>query len=142
MTAVLGGGAIGLSVGWHMGVKAGPVFDLFAAAQFASHVSAVRHSGTDRAYEDALRSSLSLNRQLRARDPDPHNHRMYSLDSAVTLARLSQLAGKRGATDEANKFGAEAEALCPATGIRECSLAKLLEVAQFMDGGTTSHASK
>src|SRR5262245_1595005 len=123
-----------------MGVKAGPVFDLFAAAQFGSYVAAIRHGGTDEAYEDALRSNLTLNKQLKARDADPSSQRMYDLDSAVTLTRLSQLAAKRGASDEAKRFELEAESLCPATGIRDCSLTKLLEVAQYIDGERPNNA--
>ena len=140
IVALLVGAGIGFAVGWRMGVRSGPVFDLLSAVQFGSYVSAVRANGTDRAYEDALRSSVTLNAQLKARDTEPSNHRMYDLDSAVTLARLSELKEKRGASDQAKQVGSEAEKLCPATGIRDCSLGKLLEIARYIDGDKSRDA--
>lgn len=131
--AALVGGAIGFGFGWKSGAKAGPVFDLFTAAQFSTYVSAIRHNGTPAAYEDALRSSISLNDQLRARDADPSNQRMYLFDKALDLVRLSELAKERGATEEASRLSAEVEALCPNTGIRDCSFRKLVGVASYID---------
>jgi hypothetical protein len=128
-------GGIGLVVGWRQGVKAAPVFDLFAVAQFSTYVSAVRQTGTDAAYEDALRANLTFDEQAKQRDPDTANHRMYDLDIAITLVRLSEIAGKRGANDEADRFRSRAEAHCPITGIRNCSFAELRRVARFMEGG-------
>jgi hypothetical protein len=116
-------------------VKAAPVFDLFAAVQFGTYVSAIRQTGTDAAYEDALRANLTFDEQAKQRDPDPSNHRMYDLDIAVTLVRLSEIARKRGASDEAEQFAVRAESRCPATGIRNCSLAELRRVARYMETG-------
>jgi len=109
---------------------------LFAAAELSSYVSAVRTSGTDKAYEDALRANLTFNRLAKARDSDPSNQRMYDFDSAVTLARLSKLVAKRGASDDAQRFALEAEAACPATGTKDCSMDMLLKIAQFIDTGS------
>jgi len=135
LAAAMLGGAVGFRLGWKQGMKGAPVFDLMAAAQFSTYVSALRNSGTEAAYEDALRSSISFNTQARARDNDPSNQRMYALGTAVSLARLSALAKKRNALDEATRLGAEAESACPATGIRDCSLSLLLDVADYIDGG-------
>jgi len=114
--ALLAGGA-GYAVGWRQGLKAAPVFDLFSAVQFSSYVSALRQTGTDAAYEDALRANLTFDEQAKKRDPDTSNHRMYDLDIAVTLVRLSAIARKRGANEEAAQFAARAESHCPASGI-------------------------
>jgi hypothetical protein len=135
LAAAMLGGAVGFRLGWKQGMKGAPVFDLMAAAQFSTYVSALRKTGTDAAYEDALRSSISFNSQAKARDENPSNQRMYALDTAVSLARLSALAKKRNALDEATRLGAVAESTCPATGIRDCSLSLLLDVADYIDGG-------
>ena len=135
LAAAILGGAIGFRYGWKQGMRGAPVFDLIAAAQFSTYVSVLRKTGTDAAYEDALRSSIAFNSQAKARDESLSNQRMYSLDTAVSLARLSALAKKRNSLDEATRLGAEAESACPATGIRDCSLSLLLDVADYIDGG-------
>ena len=133
--AALLGGVVGFGVGWKQGVRAGPVFELFTAVQMSTYVSAMRSKGSEAAYEDALRSYVTFHEQVMMRDSDPANQRMYSLDEAVALVRLSELAKRRGALDEATRIGAQAEALCPKTGIRDCTLTLLMEVAEFMDTG-------
>jgi hypothetical protein len=135
LSAALVGGVFGFGVGWKQGVRAAPVFDLFSAVQMGAYVSAMRSKGTDAAYEDALRSYVTFHKQVKIRDPDPSDQRMYSLDEAVALVRLAELAKKRGALDEATRISAEAEALCPSTGIRDCTLSLLAEVSEFMDTG-------
>jgi hypothetical protein len=140
--AAIAGGIVGFAVGWKQGVRAGPVFDLFTAVQMSTYVSAMRSKGNQAAYEDALRSYVTFHEQAKMRDPDPSNQRMYSFDEAVALARLSELARNRGALDEATRIGREAEALCPKTGIRDCTLALLKEVVDFMDTGQRNEPRK
>jgi len=132
--AALIAAGIAFSIGWKMGVSAGPSFDLLSANQFGSYVSAIRHSGTDAAYEAALRAELTLNEQLKTRDPNPSSRQFYDFDSMLTLVRLSEVAKKRGAEDEAIAFGAQAELRCTGIGIRNCSHPELLRMTRYSDG--------
>jgi hypothetical protein len=127
----------GFYVGWHSARQYIPVTDLFTAAQHEVFLSAVRTSGDDAAYENALRSNLSFLDTLNARSSHERwDQWSYAFDRALTLARLSRLAQKRGANDEAERLAQDAEALCPAAGLRGCSVSTLLEVADKMDNGT------
>jgi hypothetical protein len=132
--AALIAAGIAFSIGWKMGFRAGPSFDLFSATQFGNYVSAIRQSGTDAAYEEALRAELTLNEQLKARDPNPSSRQFYDFDSMLTLVRLSEVAKKRGAEDQAIAFSAQAELRCAGIGIRNCSRTELLRMVRYSDG--------
>lgn len=137
VAALLWVGIGGFYVGWHMALRSIPVTDVFTAAQHEVYLAAVRANGDDAAYENALRSDLSFLDTLNARSShDSRDQWSYAFGRALTLARLSRLAQKRGAVDEAAQFAQAAEALCPTARVPGCSVSKLLEVADKMDNGT------
>jgi hypothetical protein len=137
VTALILVGIGGFYVGWRSAFRMIPMTDLFTAAQHETYLSVVRTEGNDAAYEKALRSNLSFLDTLNARsDHDSSDQWSYTFERALTLARLSRLAQKRGAIDEATQFAQGAEALCPTTGVPSCSVSKLLEVTDKMDNGT------
>jgi hypothetical protein len=128
-------GAGGFYVGWHGALRSVPVTDLFVAVQREAFVAALRNRGDDAGYEAALRSQLSFLDALHARDHDRWDDWSYRFNRVLTLARLSALVQKRGASDEAATLARDAEALCPKTGLRNCSISAIVQTAYIIDNG-------
>jgi hypothetical protein len=102
-------------------------------AYYSAYLELQRSNGDDRAYEAALRDYLAF---LGARKDKPSAlfpERVHAVDSALTYARLSALALKRGANDDATRYLAQASALCPKLGWRECSAETISAAAQRLD---------
>lgn len=135
-------GAGGFYAGWYGALNMVPVTDLFIAAQRETFISVLRHKGDDAAYEAALRSQLSFLDALQARDHDRADQWSYRFGRTLALARLHTLLQKRGANDEAANFARDAEALCPTTGMRDCSIGALVEVAYKIDNGLLDEPEK
>jgi hypothetical protein len=133
--AVVLAGVGGFYIGWHSALKTVPATDMFVAAQRETYLSVLRNHGDDESYEAALRSQLSFLDALHARNRDRSDQWSYNFDRALTLARLSTLAQKRGASDEAASLARDAEALCPKTGLRNCSISALVQAAYKIDNG-------
>lgn len=129
--------ATGAAIGFYFGVESSRSQAFFAdmveVAYYSSFVAVQRSEGNDAAYEESLRAYLELvearNRKASVLFPERWNY----LDLALTHARLSALAKKRGATEVASGHLAEAAALCPKLGWRECSSEKILTVAERLD---------
>lgn len=135
VAAAVVGGTGGFYAGWHGALNTVYMTDMFVAAQHDTYLTVLRTKGNDAAYEDALRSQLSFLNAMQARSRDPSDQRMYTFDRALTLARLSTLVQKRGANAEAASLAHDAEALCPAIGLRDCSANTLVEAAHKIDNG-------
>jgi hypothetical protein len=128
-------GVGGFYIGWHGALKTVPATDLFVSAQRETFLSVLRNKGDDDAYEAALRSQLSFLDAAHARSHDRWDEWSYNFSRTLTLARLSTLAQKRGAGDEAANLARDAEALCPKTGLRNCSISALVQTAYIIDNG-------
>ncbi len=134
VVALAGAAAAGFYFGRSDAQGEVPVVDLFTAAQsrYTSYLFSVRRDGNDAAREDALRSYLSY-LEMRARDKNAANEHVYAFDRALLLVRLSEIAQRRGATAEALRLTREAEAMCPSTGLHNCSANGLLTAARERD---------
>jgi hypothetical protein len=135
------GASLGAYVGWHQALKTVPVTDLFTSAEFSVFLAAQRNSGDVASYEDALRAHVSFTDTLLARDRDPTDQRLYTFQKAVSLMRLSQLAERRNATEEAARLAHDAENLCPVLRARDCSAESLRAHVQKLDGRNPSAGS-
>jgi hypothetical protein len=102
-------------------------------AHLSTYVQVQRASGTDAAYEEALKAFLHHLEQRRGSADAALPESMYAVDSALTYARLADLARKRGASTEAANYMALAEAQCPKMGWRSCSGAQIAEMAAQVD---------
>jgi hypothetical protein len=70
-------------------------------AQFSMYLSVQRSSGTDAAYEEALKAFLLVFEQLKNKWNPTWPESIYAADTALTYARLAALARKRDAENEA-----------------------------------------
>ncbi len=129
--------ATGAAIGFYVGVESSrsQAFfgDMAEAAYYSAFVDVQRTEGDDAAYEESLRGYLAL---IEARNGKPTTlfpEHWNSLDLALTHARLSALARKRGANELASSHLAAAAALCPKLGWRECSVERITAVAQRLD---------
>ena len=130
--------AAGVALGFYLGFKAAEsraaVGQIAEVAYYSAFLEAQRSRGDDAAYEEALRGHLQL---LDDRKGKPSlidfAGTVVAFDSALTYARLSELALKRGATEEASRYLAHAAALCPKLGWRECSGEGIRAFAQGLD---------
>ena len=87
---------------------------------------------SDAAYESALRGRLVLVDKYKGRS-EVFSRNVYATDQALTHARLSQLALKRGAVHEAQEHLVRAESFCPDIGWKECSAGTILEFVKRLD---------
>ena len=102
-------------------------------AHYAAYLEAQRTSANDAAYEEALRGFLTL-LDTSSRGPAPlFSDQVYAVDSALTYARLSVLASKRGAHAEARQYLVKASSLCPRLGWKECSTDEIVATARRLD---------
>ena len=108
-------------------------FDIAEAAYFVAHVDIQMSEGTDATREEALHGFLALNEKRRARSTEFYTEKMFATGSALAYARLSALARKRGATQEAQQYLKRAESFCPQIGWQECSAAKISYMVQRLD---------
>ena len=128
------GGVAGYRLGRDGSSGAAPATDLFTAAQsrYSSYLLAIRKDRNGEAREDELRSYLTY-LDARARDANAANANVYAFDKVLARVRLSQLAQSRGATAVANRLMEEADAICPSTGLRNCSANSMLFTARERD---------
>ena len=131
--------ATGLAVGFYFGVKSSEshafVGEMAEVAHYSAYLEVQRSEGDDAAYEEALRGYLALLEARKGKPSALFSERVHAVDSALTYARLSALALKRGANEEASRYLAEASALCPQLGWRECSAESITALAQRLDKG-------
>jgi len=102
-------------------------------AHYSVYLDAQRTQGSDAAYEEALRGFLDLLDTHSQGSSPLFSEKVYAVDSALTYARLSVLASKRGASDEAATYIGEALALCPELGWQDCSAKTLTEAVLRLD---------
>jgi hypothetical protein len=135
LAAALLGGIAGYQFGRSpSSAGADPMIDLFTAAQsrYSSYLFAIRRDRNNEAHEDDLRSYLAY-LDARAGDRGAANPNIYAFDKALARIRLSQLAQLRGATAVSIRLTEEADAICPATGLRNCSANNVLFTARERD---------
>ncbi len=89
--------------------------------------------GTDATLEDAIRLHLSLIEQRKARNSPMFTEKIAATDSALEYTRLSLLAKKRGATQEAQQLIKQALSFCAVVGWKDCEEANLIEAVQQLD---------
>lgn len=105
-------------------------------------LNAARTSGSDAAYEEALRAHIaSLQRNQRSSQPWM-NDKGFAVDYALTYVRLSKLAAKRGANEETSRLLEQAASLCPAIGWQDCSAQRILAFAEEVDGNLAKKEGK
>jgi hypothetical protein len=129
--------AAGIAIGAYLGImvtQSRSLADEMAeVAYYSTFLEVQRSKGDDAAYEQALRGYLSILNDRKGRPSVLLSERTNAFDSALTYARLSTLARRRGAIEEASRYLAEASALCPKLGWRECSAESIAAVAQRLD---------
>ena len=103
--------------------------DLYAAAQ-TRYTSFVFGSGSPSGNEESLRAYLAL---LDTRAGERGIPDAYSFDKALALTRLSEIARRHGAAEEAARRSNEAGGLCRATGLANCSANELLRAVRSRD---------
>jgi hypothetical protein len=129
------GGGIGGYVGYRAAEAKAFAYEMAEVSRLSEDLQAQRAKGGDVAYEDALRTYLA-SVDLRSRGPAPiFPDRVYATDSALAYVRLSMLASKRGAKDEAAIYLKKATDFCPRIGSHDCSAATLTEMVLQLDKG-------
>ena len=133
--AFAAGGSIGAYVGFHAAEAKAFAHEMAEVSHYAAYLDAQRAQGNDAAYEEALKGFLAV-LETRSKGPSPiFPDRVYAVDSALTYARLSILASKRGAKEEATALLVKASDLCPRLAWKECSAATITEMAVRLDKG-------
>ena len=100
-----------------------------------------RFNGNDAAYEEALRGYLAFLDSRKGQASVIFSDKVYASDAALTYARLSALALKRGANEEASQYLARASALCPQLGWSECSAERIAAMALRLDSRRPSESA-
>jgi tetratricopeptide (TPR) repeat protein len=129
------GGGVGTYVGYQIGEAKAFAHEMAEVSHYSEYLQAQRTKGSDVAYEDALKAYLT-SLEMRSRSPSPmFQDKVYATDSALTYVRLSILASKRGAQEEASTYLKKAVDLCPRIGTHDCSAAALREMVIRLDKG-------
>jgi len=102
-------------------------------AHFSMYLAVQRSSGTAAAYEEGLNAFLLVLKQRKSNWNPAWPESIYAVDTALTYARLAELARKRGAEKEAAEYTAQAAAQCPKMGWRTCTGERIAEVAAQVD---------
>jgi hypothetical protein len=129
--------ALGLGGGYYFGFRTGQVsalaFDMAEMEYYFTLNEVQMAEGTDATREEALRGFLAFIEKRRGHESPWFTEKIYATDSALANARLSALAKKRGANQEADEYLNRAASFCPQIGWQECSVEKIASVAQRLD---------
>lgn len=129
--------AVGFGGGTYVGYAASQArasaYQMAEIAHYSAFVSAQMSEGTDEAGEEALRVFLAVIENRKGNWSPIFPERVYAIDSALTNARLSALAQRRGARDEARRYLDAALSFCPQTGWRDCTAENMMAVVQRLD---------
>ena len=129
------GGGVGTYVGYRIAETKTFAHEMAEVSRLSADLQAQRAKGSDAAYEDALKAYLA-SLDMRSRGPSPiFPDKVYATDSALAYVRLSMLASKRGAKDEAASYLKQATDLCPRIATTDCSAASLTEMVARLDKG-------
>jgi tetratricopeptide (TPR) repeat protein len=129
------GGGVGAYVGYQIAEAKAFAHEMTEVSRLSADLQARRTKGSDVAYEDALKTYLA-SLDMRSRGPSPiFPDKVYATDSALAYVRLSMLASKRGAKDEAVAYLKKATDLCPRIATPDCSAAALTEMVVRLDKG-------
>ena len=129
--------AVGIAVGYYSGFWVGKgsalAFDMAETAYYSAFIEAQMSEGTNATREEALRAFLAVIEKRKGHWTPTFSEKGYAVDAALTNARLSALAQKRGATREAQEYLNRAASFCPQIGWQDCSAEKILAFAQRLD---------
>jgi hypothetical protein len=129
--------AVGASAGYWYAVKYSEAqsfaFDMAEAAYYSSFMSIQMSEGTDATREEAIRGHLALIEKRKSHPSPLFTEKVAAIDSALGYARLSALAKKRGAEQEAQQLLSRAVSFCPQMGFRECNAEKIFDAVQHLD---------
>jgi hypothetical protein len=127
------GAGVGAYVSFRMAEAKAFAHEMVEVSHYSAYLQAQRTQGSDAAYEAALKSYLA-SLDVRSKGPSPiFPDSVYAVDSALTYARLSILASKRGAKDESANYLKKASDLCPRLGWKDCSAVTITEMALRLD---------
>ena len=136
IVGVLGGVGIGSYATWKVATLGLTSYELSDIAHFSAYADLQRSRGTPEAYETSLKELLaSIDARERNRSGLFSEH-LYAVDRALTYARLSGLAKRRGDARASAEYETLAEAQCPKTGWSRCSAADIVEFADRLDRNT------
>jgi hypothetical protein len=129
--------ALGLGGGYYLGIRTGQVsavgLDMAEMEYYFKYSEMQMAEGTDATREEVIRDFLALIEKRRGSGSPWFSEKVYAADSALANARLSALARKRGATQEADEYLNRAASFCPQIGWRECSAEKIVQFALRLD---------
>ncbi len=128
------GGVIGFAIGDRHGAAKLEPLSTFSVAMYAGFLtSSERLYASDIAYENSLRSYISLLDNLTTGDASGPTRPIYAADKALSLIRLADLVDKRGESAESTRLTSDALAVCSTSGLPFCSSAELRQRAQRID---------
>jgi hypothetical protein len=128
------GGGVGTYAGYRIAEAKAFAHEMAEMQRHSADLQAQRTKGNV-AYEDALKVYLA-SLDMRSRGPAPiFPDKVYATDSALAYVRLSMLASKRGAKEEAADYLKKATDLGPRIAVQDCSAAALTEMVVRLDGG-------
>jgi len=129
--------AIGAAAGYWYAAKYAEArnfaFDMAEVGYYASFMSIQMREGTDATREEAIRGHLALIEKRKAHTSPLFTEKIAATDSALGYARLSALAKKRGADQEAQQLLNRAVSFCPQMGWAECGSEKIISFVQQLD---------
>ncbi len=129
--------ALGLGGGYYFGLRVGQggalVADMAELTHLSAYIETQMSDGTDATREEAIRGFLASLEERKKHQSPWFTEKVYATDSALSYARLSALARRRGATQEAQKLLERAASFCPQIGWQECSAEKIVDVVHRLD---------
>jgi hypothetical protein len=128
---------IGASGGYWYAVKDNEArnfaFDMAEMNFYLSYMAIQMVDGTDATREEAIRGHLTLIEKRKGHASPLFTEKVAATDSALSYAKLSVLAKKRGAEQEAQQLLDRAVSFCPQMGLAQCSSEKILSLVQQID---------
>jgi hypothetical protein len=129
--------AVNLGVGYYTGFWVGKgnvlAFDVAETADYSGFIEAQLSEGTNAARDEALHNFLAVIEKRKGHWTPTFSEKAYAVDSALTNARLSALAQKRGTSQDAQEYLERAVSFCPQIGWQDCSAEKMVAFAQRLD---------
>jgi len=133
---VLAGGAVGSYATWKVAILGLTSYELADIAHFSAYADLQRSRGTPEAYETSLKELLASVDAREKNRSGLFSEHIYAVDRALTYARLSGLAKRRGDARASAEYEALAEGQCPKTGWSRCSAAEIIQLADRLDRNT------
>jgi len=115
--------------------------DISVASMYEMRVSLFGDTGTDEEYEAALNEYVTILDRLNAKNANPGDRASLAVSKISALGRLALVTKKRGAREESERFINLAVDECKSSKWKDCSRAKIEELALYFENKRAAHPS-